>query len=56
MTIVYRARCFESQKSFEEFNKRNPAAASIKPKKEEIDTSKNLQLEDILKVLRDDLI
>ena len=31
MTIVYRARCFESKKTFEEFNKRNPKAASVKP-------------------------
>ena len=34
MTIVYRARCFESEKAFLGYNKRNPAAASIKPPKD----------------------
>ena len=39
MTIVYRSRCFESEKAMLLFNKRNPSAAVIKPKVEEIDTS-----------------
>lgn len=56
MTVVYRSRCFESEEAMISFNKRNPSAASVKPKLEDIDTSSNLELEEILDVLKKDLV
>lgn len=56
MTVVYRSRCFESEEAMLSFNKRNPSAAVIKPKPEEIDTSSNMKLEEILDTLKADLV
>ena len=55
MTVVYRSRCFESEEAMLSFNKRNPSAAVIKPKPEDIDTSSNMKLEDIIETLKADL-
>ena len=56
MTIVYRSKCFESQEALNSYNRRNPAAATVKPPADEIDTSTNLKLEEILDVLKQDLV